>query len=93
MSYEQRDMSGVLFKNDRKQKDSQPDYTGNAMIEGTVYDISAWLKESKKNGKKFFSFSFRERDQGYPRQKATEPAADAPADDFSDEIPFSQVGA
>lgn len=87
MSFQQRDNSGSLFKNDRKQKPTHPDYTGSAMIDGTEYDISAWLKESKKNGKKFLSFAFKPRDQGYPRQKAKqeEPATD----DFGDsDIPF-----
>jgi hypothetical protein len=62
-TYEKRDNSGVLFKNDRKEKDSHPDYTGNATIDGVDYWLSAWLKEGAKG--KFFSFSFK-RKEGNP---------------------------
>jgi hypothetical protein len=46
-----RDMSGALFRNQRKDKDSQPDYNGDVMIGGTKYRLAGWLKEGK-NGKR-----------------------------------------
>lgn len=61
MAYEQRDNSGSLFKNDRKEKENQPDYTGESMIAGKMYRVSAWLKTSQ-SGKKFFSFSYTAKD-------------------------------
>ena len=42
-----RDMSGVLFRNQRKEKDSQPDYNGGVMIPGVNYRLAGWLKDGK----------------------------------------------
>jgi hypothetical protein len=50
---------GSLFKNDQKQQDTHADYNGSINIEGTEYWLNAWVKESKKDGKKFFSLSVK----------------------------------
>ena len=46
--FEQKDFTGVLFKNDKKEKDSQPDLTGNVMLNHVKYRLAAWRKEGKK---------------------------------------------
>lgn len=68
MAQEQKDMTGVLFRNDRKTQPNHPEYTGNCTIDGKPFWINAWLKEGK-NGK-FFSFSFRARDEQDQRTSA-----------------------
>ena len=40
----QRQNSGVLFKNDRKESDKYPDYKGTIDVNGTEYSLSAWVK-------------------------------------------------
>lgn len=57
MPFELKDGQGNLFRNDRKEEDKHPDYKGQAMIDGTLYDIAAWLKEGKKG--KFLSLSIK----------------------------------
>lgn len=52
--------SGALFRNDRKEKDTHPDYQGSININGIEYWQSAWIKE--KDGKKYFSQSFKRQD-------------------------------
>lgn len=69
MAYEQRDMSGTLFKNDyKKDGDNLPDYKGNCMVGGMKWEIAGWVKPTSKGGK-LLSLSFK-----VPYQK-TDPGA------------------
>lgn len=81
MAFQQRDKSGSLWKNLRKEKETHPDYTGRCLIDGQDWNISAWIKEAR-DGSKFMSLSFR------PFQ--TEKREEAPVDGggIDDEIPF-----
>jgi hypothetical protein len=60
MAFEQRDNSGALFKNEKREKDTHPNARGTAMIDGVMYEISAWTKETK-NGDKFQSLTFKKK--------------------------------
>ena len=44
---------GVLFKNDKGNNPKRPDYRGSANWNGAEFNISGWVKESKKDGSKF----------------------------------------
>jgi hypothetical protein len=58
--FQQRNNSGILFKNNRKKQDNHPDYQGDATIGGKKYKMSAWLKQGARG--KFTSFSFTAKD-------------------------------
>ena len=60
--FEPKENSGVLFINDRKQTENQPDRKGTARIGGIDMWISGWVKKDK-NGNPFMSLSFTPKDQ------------------------------
>lgn len=66
MAYEQKDMTGVLFRNDKKTIDKQPTHRGRIIIGGVEYLLSAWVKEGK-NGK-FFSLAAQPKRASEPSQ-------------------------
>lgn len=78
-----KNLSGALFKNKRKTTDRHPDYTGNASIEGTEYQISAWLNTSK-SGEKYMSLTFQVRED----MMSAPTNSPASYDNFEDDIPF-----
>ena len=84
---------GVLFKNDRKEKDNHPNMKGSINVEGVEYWVSAWTKEGQ-NGK-FISLSLTPKEQTQTAAQAVkqappqrqQQAAPVVLDDDSD-IPF-----
>ena len=60
--YQQKDNSGALFKNDKKESDSHPDYKGSAMIDGSDYWVSGWINVSN-SGTKYMKFSYSQKEQ------------------------------
>ena len=63
MSYEQKENSGSLFKNERKTEQNHPNLQGSAKIGGVEYWVSGWTKETK-NKEKWVSLSFKPKAQG-----------------------------
>ena len=66
MRYE-KDMTGVLFINDRRSRDGQPELKGRCLINGRTLWISAWKKTPKKGGADFWSLAFDEPERDRPR--------------------------
>lgn len=68
MSYDNR-QRGVLFKNNKKSKDTHPDYQGNVNIDGVEYDLAGWKKEPKNGGDTFLSLKVSVREEnGAPKR-------------------------
>jgi len=84
--------SGALFRNERKTKENQPGYKGQAEIkcphcgESTEFWVSAWVKKARESGNKFFSMAFQAKEE----QQKTENhnSKQGGFDDFDDDIPF-----
>ena len=68
--------SGALFKNDKKEKDSHPDYRGSINVDGTEYWISAWIKEGKSG--KFMSLSVQPKEDKPRQEKKVSEEEDLP---------------
>lgn len=72
MAYEQRELSGSLFKNEKKTEDKHPNAQGSCLIEGVEYWVSAWTKDGAKG--KWQSLQFKRKDQQAKQAPKSEPA-------------------
>ena len=74
---------GAIWKNDKRQTDKHPHFTGSATINGVDYYVSAWKRDSDSNPKApALKFSVTQKDALKPAPKTKN---DAP---FNDDIPF-----
>jgi hypothetical protein len=91
--YEKRDMTGTLFRNERKESDNHPDWAGYIIINGVEYWLNCWEKHGAKG--LFFSLAAKPKQEraaeikqaAKPRygDPGTPPAA---SNDDDSEIPF-----
>jgi len=42
---------GAIWGNAHKKKDTHPDFTGNAMVDGVEYKIAAWKRKPQASAK------------------------------------------
>lgn len=89
MAYETKPNTGSLFKNDKKETDSHPDYKGSALLNGVDHWVDSWINTSNA-GVKYMSLKFKPKDaqaaqgsRGAPIQRA------AYDDDLDDSVPFA----
>jgi len=75
---------GSIWKNDKKETDKHPDFTGSLNVDGHDYWVSAWRrKEGASEKAPALSFTVKRKD-GKP---APGPRT-AKRDDMDDQIPF-----
>jgi hypothetical protein len=79
---DQKDMSGVLFKNDRRRDGKQdPHVQGSCTIDGRRYWISAWtntVQRGERRGEKYIALSFRSAKERPERERAGRDDEDLP---------------
>jgi hypothetical protein len=77
----------TLNKNDRKEKETHPDYKGALNVDGVEYWLDGWIKDGA-NGK-FISGSLKRKDQ--PNRVDAYRAQQEPVisqSDLDDDVPF-----
>jgi len=87
--FEPRDMTGVLFINDRKEKENHPDRTGYVLIDGKKWMLSGWIKSGARG--QFLSLAVKAPmgAEDVRREANQEPARPKPSDPLDGEfIPF-----
>ena len=83
-----KNLTGSLFKNDRKNTENHPDYTGSIVVNGQEFWLSAWLKD-RPSGGKYMSLALKEKDApAQARQAPASKPAMSYAEELDDEIPF-----
>ena len=81
MAYEIRELSGSLFKNEKKTEEKHPQMQGSCLIDGVEYYISAWTKEGSRG--RWQSLAFKRKDA-----KPDSKPAPANVEQMDDDIPF-----
>jgi hypothetical protein len=80
MAFEVKELSGSLFRNLDKAKPDDRDYSGQARINGELFWISAYVRESK-NGKKYLDLRYKPQAEKVDRSRPL-------GEDLNDSIPF-----
>ena len=81
MPYQIRELSGSLFKNEKKTEEKHPGATGSCLIDGVEYWISAWTKDAPLG--RWQSLAFKRKDA-----KPDSKPAPASVEQMDDDIPF-----
>lgn len=73
-----KDNTGVLFPNKRKETEKHPNLKGSALIEGNEYWLDAWVNTKKDTTEKYISLKFKLKEPGKSKTQKK----------LDDDIPF-----
>ena len=86
---------GSIWKNEKKEKDNHPDFTGSLNVNGVEYWVSAWKRKEGAAAKApALSFSIKPKDEQQSISQRATPKRPDPIStgrrnaDMDDEIPF-----
>jgi hypothetical protein len=79
---------GSIWKNDKKETEKHPDFTGSLNVDGVEYWVSAWKRKEGAAAKApALSFQVKPKEEKRPVADKTRAGASRNAD-MDDEIPF-----
>ena len=80
---------GAIWGNHKKERETQPDFTGSATVDGKEYYVSAWKRgENASDRAPVLKFKFNPKDQPKDSAQYSNDAKPAPAVDVNSDIPF-----
>ena len=81
---ERKPNTGALFKikEEKRKSDKYPNYSGECLIDGKMFNIGAWVNTAQKSGNKYLSLSFQEPDPKYTSTTTDNKAVS------EDDVPF-----
>lgn len=82
MSYQPKDGHGALFPNDKGDNPARPDYRGDVMIGGVLYELAGWKKMTSKNTP-MLSLAIK------PKEQQPEQAPQTGGGGLDSDIPFA----
>lgn len=86
---ERKNNTAVIFKNNYKEKETQPDFKGEGVVNGEEVRIAMWVNTSKK-GDKYFAATFEKKEQqdGSGNVQKEQPKKAETKQEADDDLPF-----
>ena len=86
MAFDQKPNTGAIFKNDKREKDTQPHCKGSALIDGVAYWVSSWTNESPKG--RYQSLKFERKDSKPESKPSTSPQSGDTMATLENDLPW-----
>ena len=81
---------GAIWRNEKKEKDTHPDFTGSLDVDGVQYWVSAWKRKEDAGPKSpALSFSVKPKEEAQAPQRTG--GGNARGGQPDDDIPFAPV--